>query len=195
MGKIGFFDDALEQLEEGVKQQAKAAVQSFGSQTGVQAQQQSQQSQSPQPQQAPSDIGGSGTNESAKNDPSQMPHAVTDEATKHMVSELYEPSVENMSPEEQAKLSELAKQKLRDGFTPEEIQSLEALRKKLHDETYYIPLTQRKPHEVGQHEEEQKKEEEKMEDLQKKEEKKQKNQPMDVQMGANRAERFPGASG
>jgi len=195
MPKIGFFDDALEQIEEGVKQQAKAAVQSLGSQTGVGAQQQTQHA-APQPSQhMPSDFGGSGTNEAAQNDPSQMPHGVTDEATKQVVSDFYKPSVENMSPEEQAKLSELAKQKLRDGYTPEEIQSLEALRKRLHDETYYIPLTQRKPHEVEQHEEEQKKEEEKMEDLQKAEEKKQNNQPMDVQMGANRAERFPGASG
>jgi hypothetical protein len=91
--------------------------------------------------------------------------------------------------------SEFVKEQLEAGKTPEEAMQMQSLRKKLHDEVYYVPLTQRKTHEQEVKEEEQVKEQKKMEDLQSEEEKKQKDQPIAVQMGANKAERFPGASG
>lgn len=176
----GLFEDSIEKVEEGVKSQAKVVVQSTKSQvTGGQ-----QQTAAPD----------HGTNEAAQADPSQQ---ASKQATEEFVKDLYAPSQNNhaASQGDQKQPSQFVQDQIKDGKTPEEAMKLEALRKKLHDEVYYIPLTQRKSHEQEVKEEEQKEEQKKMEDLQTEEEKKKKEQPIAVQMGANRAERFPGASG
>lgn len=167
----GALEDTIEKVEEGIASQAKAALQSTkGQVTGSTS------------QQAPVDHT---TSESEKINAGQ--------STKDFVKGLYAPSdapqPENKEP------SEFVKEQVEEGKTPQEAMQLQNLRKKLHDETYYVPLTQRKSHEQEVHEEEQKKEDQKMEDLQKDDEEKQKKQPMAVTMGQNKAEQFPGASG
>jgi hypothetical protein len=180
-GLKGFLEDTVEKVEEGVKSQAQAVVQSTkGQVTGGQ-------------QATSSDHG---TNEAATTDPSQQ---IAKQATKDFVKELYAPSdhqgAGNTGEGSAKEPSEFVKEQLEKGTVPDEAMKLEALRKKLHDEVYYVPLTQRKPHEVEQKEEEQKKEQEKMEALENEEEKKKKDRPIAVQMADSRTERFPGASG
>jgi hypothetical protein len=175
----GALEDTIEKVEEGVVSQAKTITQSAKGQiTGNTS------------RQASSDHG---TNESGHGVSVQQSHA-DQQANRDFVKDLYAPSEQSGSGGKKEP-SEFVKDQLEAGKTPEEAMQLQSLRKKLHDETYYIPLTQRKSHEQEVQEEEQKKEEQQMEDLQKDEEKKQKDQPIAVQMGANKAERFPGASG
>lgn len=173
-----FAEDSFEKVEKGLQSQLKTVAQSVKGQVAG-----SQQAPSDQQQLSPEQ-----TQEIA------LKKQKAEKATADMWQQILAPS----NPQEgKAKEEPSAYQQklVAEGKSPEEIQQLLSLRKKLHDETYYIPLTQRKPHVVEQKEEEQKKENEKMESLQKDEEKKKKGQSIAVQMGANRAEQFPGASG
>lgn len=183
MNKIkGLLEEGIEKVEEGVKTQAKVTAQSAKGQVTGNVSAHSDQ----------------GTNEAGQTNPNQQTQS-DQKATEDFVKELYAPGnkqqVTSNKNGEEKESSEFFKDQIEEGKTPEEAAKMEALRKKLHDEVYYLPLTQRKPHEVEQKEEEQKEEAKKMEELQKEDEKKKKEQPIAVQMGANRAERFPGASG
>ena len=182
-GIKGLLDEGFEKVEKGISDQIKSTAQAVKGQVAV----------------AKSNTSDNGTNEAA------MQQAITgqgsDQSTKDLVKELYAPSKQQTASNQQQgsaegeEPSEFVKELIAEGKTPEEAMQMQSLRKKLHDEVYYTPLTQRKTHEQEVQEEEQKEEEKKMEDLKKEEEKKEKERPMAVQMAADRAERFPGASG
>lgn len=191
-----FVDEGLENLEKGikqaVKQQVQATVQSVKSQTtGANVASASQ---------------AAGANESASNLPVQQQgtpqsnraRGDTDAATKDVVNSFYAPT----NPDEKhgmsgkaKKPSEFFEKQIKEGKTPEEAVKLESLRKKLHDETYYIPLTQRKPQEEEQEEEEQKEKVEKMEELKLEEEKKEQDDDVALRQATHKTEQNPGASG
>jgi hypothetical protein len=175
---IGGFGD---ELEKGVKNQLQVTSQAIKAQ--FVPQQQSQMSQSD-----------TGSHEAG----SSGQQSTMDPAIQEFVKDMYGSSkgqTQKHGFPNDVEKNKFVQEKIKQGMKPEDAAKLESLRKKLHDETYYFPLTQRKPIEVAQQEEEQKKEQEKMQELQEKEEKKKKNAPIAVQMGAMRAEKFPGASG
>ncbi|MBI4080827.1 MAG: hypothetical protein HY430_03610 [Candidatus Levybacteria bacterium] len=198
MKQFGAIGEALENVEKNVKQAVKQGVKQQ-----VKAIAQSAKGQFTTSGQAQAADGGSGTNEAAQQSfgAAQDANAHSDQATKDFVNELYAPSNNNQQLTNNSQQggnkqpSQFVQNQVKSGKTPEEAQQLEALRKRLHDETYYIPLTRRKPQEQEQQEEQQKKEEEKMEQLQVEDKKKQKDQPIAVQMGQQHAEKYPGASG
>jgi hypothetical protein len=182
----GMLGDFEESIERGVKQQLKSTGQAVTSQLNPM--------QSAQSQPASADAG---TNEQAGVGGAQSP-SQSDPATQEFVKNMYAPSNHQQphgmsDPKQQP--SQFVQQQIQNGKTPEEAAKLEQLRKKLHDETYYIPLTQRKPHEAEQKEEEQVKEQEKMAKLEELEEKKKKDQPIALKMATQTAETFRGASG
>ncbi|MBI4084555.1 MAG: hypothetical protein HY431_01475 [Candidatus Levybacteria bacterium] len=186
---LGSFEEGI---EKGVKRQFKHTAQAV---KGQFSSQKTQQSQSGQTQD-------SGTNEQAAGAAQQgQQQPTTDQFAKEFIEDMYASTANNQQPTNDGQQtgnkqpSAYFQQLTQKGYTPEEAQKLESLRKKLHDETYYIPLTKRQP----QQEEErpaEKVEREKMEELQHEDEKKKKEPPpLAVQMASNKAERFPGVSG
>lgn len=181
---IGGFQD---ELEKNVKSQVKQVQQGVVQQVLPQKQQQA-------PQDAGTNEHGGGAAQHAGGQPHQQ-----DQFTKEFIEDMYAPSnphqQHGMSAGNQKQPSQFLQNQMKQGKTVNEAQALEALRKQLHYEVYYIPLTKRR----GPQEEErptEKVEREKMEELQLEEEKKRDAPPpLAVQMGAQRAEKFPGASG
>lgn len=112
-----------------------------------------------------------------------------------VVKSMYEPTPQSqVSQNQQNKVQDLAQKY--PGKTLEEIQKIESLTKKLHEETYYEPtFNSPKPQEERQGEKIQKEEEQKkeMEELQQKEAKKK--QPIAVTRATNRTEAYRGVSG
>lgn len=185
-------DEGFENLEKGIAQQAKATVKAVAGQTGVTKGTQSQASDQ-------------GSNEAAMQAAQQAQQATvqSDEATREEVAAFYAPSNPNekhgLSPQPESGVeakepSDFFKKQLEEGKSPEEAMQLEALRKKLHDEEYFIPLTQRKPAEEEQEEEKKEEEQEKMEELQVKEQKKKQDDEA-IKQSQQKTEKFPGASG
>lgn len=185
-------DEGFENLEKGLSQQAKATVKAVAGQAGV-----SQGSQS--------QVSDQGSNEAAVQAAQQAQQAAiqSDEATREEVAAFYAPSNPNekhgLSPQPESggdakEPSDFFKKQLDAGKTPEEAAQLEALRKKLHDEDYFIPLTERKPAEEEQEEEKKEEEQEKMEELQVKEQKKKQDDEV-IKQSQQKTEKFPGASG
>jgi len=198
MSGFGVMDKGIEQLEEGfsqVKQQLKKA---------------------------PSDVAGAVmsqvTGKSAKSGDGSVPNAAREQeaaqqqaghesarqANEQMVKELYAPSMakgDGLSDGEgkeqtasQKAASEFIQGKMEDGMSADEAQKLYSLRKKLHQE-YYQKLTsyeQSRPEERTAEKVEKEKEQDDRMNLEKQQKK---DAPIAVQMGANRTEKFPGASG
>lgn len=177
-------DEGIENLEKGFGQQVKATVKAVAGQAGAGQNSQTQAS----------DHGA---------DQSAAQAAQSDQATREEVAAFYAPSNPNekhgLSPQPESGVetkepSDFFKKQLDAGKTPEEAAQLEALRKKLHDEDYFIPLTQRKPAEEEQEEEKKEEEQEKMEELQVKEQKKKQDDEV-IKQSQQKTEKFPGASG
>lgn len=194
IGKVlGNFED---EVEKNVKRQFKQTAQAIKGQV------------SPQKSSPANTSGGkastdSGTNEQGGGGQAQNQQPATDQFAQEFIEDLYAPS----DPQAAAQYgygtqidpsgkqpSQFFKAQIQQGKTPDEAAQLEALRKKLHDEVYYIPLTRRQQQEEERPTE--KIEREKMEELQHDDEKKKKEPPpLAVQMATNKAERFPGVSG
>lgn len=183
-------DEGIENLEKGAVQQVKATAKAISGQAGA--------GQGNKPGQSDP-----GTSEDASH-AAQQSTPQSDQATKDEVAAFYAPSNPNeqhgLSPQpafgkDTKEPSDFFKKQLEEGKTPEEAAKLEALRKKLHDEEYYIPLTQRKPAEEEQKEEEQVKEEEKMEELKVEDKKKKQDDDIAIKQAQQKTEKFPGASG
>lgn len=201
MKQFGGFGEVLDEIEknvkQGVKQQVKSTVQAAKTQVGQKASSSQGSTGHPNASAGADASSEAGTNEAAQSG-SQQP-LQSDQATKDFVKDLYGPSTQQPHSVGQAgkgqQQSKFFQKQIAQGKTPEEAQRIEALRKRLHDETYYIPLTRRKPTEVEHKEEEQGKEQEKMQELQATDEKKKNETPLAVRMGSQRAEKYPGASG
>lgn len=194
---LGSFEEGI---EKGVKRQFKQTAQTVKGQFST---------QKPSPSAQPSDgqaASGTdtGTSEQGGQAQQQGQQATTDQFAQEFIEDLYAPSDPHVAqqygygtqPDPSGKQpSAFFQQQIQNGLTPEEAQKLESLRKKIHDEVYYIPLTRRQQ----QQEEErpaEKVEREKMEELQHDDEKKKHEPPpLAVQMATNKTERFPGVSG
>lgn len=193
---LGTFE---EEIEKGAKRQFKQTAQAVKGQFSTQKPSSSAQASGGK---ASTDTG---ANEQGGGAKTQGQQPATDQFAQEFIEDLYAPS----DPSSSAPLSGASdgqatsgkqpsvyfQQQVQKGYTPEEAQKLESLRKRLHDEVYYIPLTRRQQ----QQEEErpaEKVEREKMEELQHDDDKKKHEPPpLDVQMATNKAERFPGVSG
>ncbi len=193
IGKVlGNFED---EIEKGVKRQFKQTAQA------VKGQFSSQKPSSAQPSggqaTGSTDVGtseqGGGTQQSQQ--------STTDQFAKEFIEDMYAPTANNQQPTNDGQQtgnkqpSAYFQQLTQKGKTPDEAQKLEALRKKLHEEMYYIPLTKRQQRQEEERPAE-KVEREKMEELKLEDEKKKKEPPpLAVQMAAQKAEKFPGVSG
>lgn len=137
---------------------------------------------------------GSGTNEAG----SQQASVLGDDANKDFINELYKSSNDPSAkpnptlPNAQSNATGIQ--------SAEDAEKLAKARKHLaqHMETYYKPTFERSPAQEEStadklEREDQEKEAKKMEDL--REEQKQNEVPMAIQMGKNKAEKFPGMSG
>lgn len=184
---LGQFQD---EIEKGAKRQFKLTAQA----TKQQFVSQKQQSQS--------GAQGAGTNEQGGHQQQQGQNPQQqDQFTKEFIQDMYAPTsgqqAHGFSPSDPSgkQPSQFFKAQMQQGKSPEEAQKLESLRKRLHDEVYYLPLTQRKQQQQEERPTE-KVEREKMEDLQLEDQKKKDAPPpLAVQMAKNKAEQFPGVSG
>ncbi|MEN9406866.1 MAG: hypothetical protein RLZZ455_82 [Candidatus Parcubacteria bacterium] len=167
------FDEGLENLEKGFAQQVKTSAKAVAGQVG-------------------------------NTQPSGQQGAVqADQQTEEVVNSFYAPSNPNeahgLSPQQAEgdvkEPSQFVKDQIKDGKTPEEAVKLEALRQKLHQEEYYIPLTERKPAEEEEEQEKKVEEQEKMQDLQEEEQKKKQDDDIALKQAQQKTEKFPGASG
>jgi hypothetical protein len=185
-------DLGMEQLEDGVsqvKQQVKQAPQSIANSVVSQVTGKTSSDK--------------GSNEAGQSDTHQQ-QAHQQQSNEDFVKELYGPSENNAKShadgegkaptERQKAAAEYIQEKVEGGMTPEEAQKLQSLRNKLHQEYYQklISYEQPKPEERKADKMEKEKEQDEMREL---EEQKKKDAPIAVQMGANKAEQFPGASG
>lgn len=155
---------AVSDVKSSVSDQVGFKNKNTNGQANVQGQPQDQQSQQPGEQ-------------------SQSPQATAEEAqrTKDMVSDFYAPSTDTPA--------NITKQQ--DEATAQK--KLVELRKKLHDEVYYIPLTNpRKTEEERPAERVERQEKQEMQDLQTQQA--EKPPPLDIQR-AQKIERYPGAGG
>lgn len=176
-------DEGLENLEKGFTGQVKTTAKAVGSQFAPLNQSSQQHAQSDQ-----------GTSEAGQH--SGQWQQQSDQATEDVVNSFYAPSQAHKGAEGEGKeASEYVKEHVEKGMEVEEAVKLESLRKKLHDETYYIPLTKRKTFEEEHKEEEQEKEQEKKMDELQLEDKKKKDDDIAIQQSQQRTEKFPGASG
>lgn len=195
-------DDALEQLEGGVsqvKQKAKQAPSSIVKSVITQV-----TGKSPSDGHSSAATASSTSDKSADDKSAQAHQANTD-----MVRDMYAPSESQNSnlksqnsgeqengeaTESQKAASKFIQEKIEDGMTPEEAQKIYSLRRQLHNEYYQklINYSKQQPEERTAEKVEKEKEEDARMNL---EEQKKKDTPIAVQMGANRTEKFPGASG
>lgn len=180
---IGDFEEGMERA---VKRQFKLTKQAVQSQF-ISSNKQQTHGQAASVQDA-------GTNEQGGQVQQGQQQPATDQFAKEFIQDMYAPTANNQQTGNKQP-SAYFQQLTQKGYTPEEAQKLEALRKKLHDEMYYIPLTKRQQRQEEERPAE-KVEREKMEELQHEDEKKKKEPPpLAVQMASNKAERFPGVSG
>ncbi len=185
-GKLG---EIGEEIEQGAVQHGKAAVQTAVTQVTGKSPSQKQpagaQTQNPHLPSMPD----SGTNEAA-----QAAAQVADQqATKNFVNELYAPSdkSDKKIPAEMQTLAAAGNSQK----TPEELQKIEALKSRLHQEMYYEPTFNRpQQQEERQGEVREKEEEERVKQLEElKEKQKKEAPPMAVQQAALGRERKFGA--
>ncbi len=189
---LGNFED---EIEKEVKRQFKQTAQA------VKGQFVSTNKQTQGPATGATDAG---TNEQGGQAQQQGQQPATDQFAKEFIEDMYAPSDPQAAQQHGyggqvdpsgKKPSKFFQQQIQQGKTPDEAQQLEVLRKKLHDEVYYIPLTKRQQRQEEERPAE-KVEREKMEELKLEDEKKKKKPPpLAVQMASNKAEQFPGVSG
>lgn len=202
MSSKNWTDIAMEQLEGGVsqvQQQAKKAPSDIANAVISQVTGKSSTD--------------SGSNEVAqakvKAQVQQQQQAASHQANEDMVKELYAPTGDKASgqsesqesheskeksTESQKAASKFIQEKIEEGMSPDEAQKLYSLRRQLHNEYYQKLINYKKgqPEERVAEKVEKEKEEDDRMNL---EEQKKKDTPIAVQMGANRTEKFPGASG